>query len=236
MSCCQVPVHAPTGFRVELHVQELAEQRSLTPFGDHAREQREGPRAFFGAGAETDPVGDHLVPPAMTSKAPASREPRTDIPARRVSAFIYGNILVLAALILLSPDGLETTRGFVFVLGVAFSTFIAHVASDIFAHLLRHPNGEGLSALLPHELKDSVPIAASAILPTVILVAARLGWLEAEPAWGIAVGVTLAQLSLLGPIAAWLAREPLSPWPLFAGILLALLIAVIALLKVVLTH
>jgi hypothetical protein len=164
------------------------------------------------------------------------REPRTDIPARRVSAFIYGNILVLAALVVLSPDDLQTTTGFVYVLGVAFSTFIAHVVSDVFAHLLRHPDAKGLSAKLPRDLRDAVPIAVSAILPTVVLVAASLGWFEAELAWGIAIGVMLVQLSLLGPISAWIAREPFSLWPLFGGVLLALLIAIIALMKAVLTH
>ena len=69
-----------------------------------------------------------------------------------------------------------------------------------------------------------------------VFVAAWLGWLEAELAWATAIGVTLLRLSLLGPFAAWIAREPLSAWPLFAGVLLALLIAVVALLKAVLTH
>ena len=172
----------------------------------------------------------------MPNIATILHEPRTDIPARRISAFIYGNILVLAALVVLWPDGLKTTTGFVYVLGVGFSTFIAHVASDVFAHLLRHPDGKGLSAKLPRDLRDAVPIATSAILPTIVLLAAWLGWLEAELAWAVAIGVTLLRLSLLGPTAAWIAREPLSPWPLFAGVLLALLIAVIALLKAVLTH
>jgi hypothetical protein len=67
-------------------------------------------------------------------------------------------------------------------------------------------------------------------------VAAWLGWLEAGLAWGIAIGATLVRLSLLGPIAAWIAREPFSLWPLLAGVLLALLIAVMALLKALLTH
>lgn len=172
----------------------------------------------------------------MPSITTIAREPRTDIPVRRISAFIYGNILVLSALVLLSPSGLKTTRDFVYVPAVAFSTFIAHVVSDLFAHLLRHPDGKGLSAKLKDDLRDAVPIATSAILPTIVLLVAWLGWLEAELAWAIAIGVTLLRLSLLGPIAAWIAREPLSLWPLFAGVLLALLIAVIALLKAVLTH
>ena len=95
----------------------------------------------------------------MTSKTVAPSEPRTDIPARRISAFIYGNILVLAALVVLSPDDLKTTKGVVYVMGVVFSTFVAHVASDVFAHLLRHPDGKGLSRKLPCDLRDAVPIS-----------------------------------------------------------------------------
>jgi TRAP-type C4-dicarboxylate transport system permease small subunit len=172
----------------------------------------------------------------MAGKTSITREPRTDIPARRVSAFLYGNILVLSALVVLPPEALQTTRGFVYVLGVAFSTFVAHVMSDLFAHLLRHPDGEGLAAKLPGDLRDAVPIASSAMPATVVLVAAWLGWIQADLAWAIAIGVTLVPLSLLGPIAAWIAREPFSLWPLSAGVLLALLIGVIALLKAVLTH
>ena len=127
-----------------------------------------------------------------------SREPRTDIPVRRISAFIYGNILVLSALVVLSPEVLRTTRGFVYVLGVGFSTFVAHVASDLFAHLLRDPDGKGLSERLRGDLRDAVPIATSAILPTVVLVAAWLGWLEADLSWAVAIGVMLVRLSHCG--------------------------------------
>jgi hypothetical protein len=178
----------------------------------------------------------YFVKTPMPSITAIASEPRTDIPVRRISAFIYGNILVLSALMLLSPHGLKTPRDFVYVPAVGFSTFIAHVVSDLFAHLLRHPDGKGLSAKLIGDLRDAVPIATSAILPTMVLLAAWLGWLEAEFAWATAIGVTLLRLSLLGPVAAWIAREPLSPWPLFAGVLMALSIAVIALAKAVLTH
>ena len=177
-------------------------------------------------------VSDYISP--VTEQT--TRAPRVDIPDRRISAFVYGNILVLAALIVLSPDDLLTTTGFTHVLGVSFSTFIAHVASDLFAHLLRHPDGKGFSTKLRHDLRDAVPIANSAIIPTLVLLAAWFGWLEAQLAWVIAIGGTLVRLSLLGPIAAWVSREPFSLRPLLAGVLLAFFIAVIALLKAVLTH
>lgn len=164
------------------------------------------------------------------------RRPGTDLPERRVSAFLYGNILILSALLVLTPDSLHTSRSIVSVLGVGLSTYVAHVVSDVVAHLLRHPDGEGLWARLPGELRDALPIATSALLPTAVLGAALLGWLEPGTAWAIAVGVMLVRLSLLGPIAAWMARAPVSLWPFLAGVLLAALVAVIAVLKVVLTH
>lgn len=163
-------------------------------------------------------------------------QPRTDIPVRRISAFIYGNILVLSALVPLSPDSLQSTKAFLYVLGVGLSTFVAHVGADLFAHLLRHPDGSGLYATLKHDLRDAVPIVTSTIVPTVVLVAAWLGWIEGGMAWTTAIGATLLRLSFLGPVAAWVAREPVSPWPFVAGVLLALSIAVIALLKAMLTH
>lgn len=91
-------------------------------------------------------------------------------------------------------------------------------------------------ARLAVDLRDALPIASSALLPTTVLVAAWLEWLEPDLAWAIAIGVMLVRLSLLGPVAAWVSREPFSLWPFLAGLLLAVLIAAVALLKVVLTH
>lgn len=65
---------------------------------------------------------------------------------------------------------------------------------------------------------------------------ALVGWLAAAPAWAIAIAGTLVRLSLLGPISAWVAREPLSLWPFAGGIALAALIAAVAILKAVLAH
>lgn len=172
----------------------------------------------------------------MTSMTAARKVPRPVVPVRRVSAFIYGNVLVLSALLVLSPEDAGSTRGFVYVLGIGISTYIAHVASDLFAHLLRHPDGQGLSARLPSDLRDAIPIASSAFVPTLVLLAAWLGWIEPNRAWLIAFGATVIRLSLLGPVSAWMARKPFSLWPLVAGILLALAIVDIALLKALLVH
>lgn len=172
----------------------------------------------------------------MASKTSLTRTPRADVPERRISAFIYGNILVLSVLLVLAPDALRTTSGIISVLGVGVSTYVAHVVSDLFAHLLRHPDGAGLSARLTDDLRDALPIATSALLPTTVLLAAWLGWLAPELAWTLAIGGMLVRLSLLGPIAAWIAREPFSLWPFLAGVLAAVLIAGIALLKALLIH
>jgi hypothetical protein len=81
-----------------------------------------------------------------------------------------------------------------------------------------------------------MPIASSTFVPTLVLVAAWLGWLDAGQAWATAFGVTLARLALLGPVSAWIARKPFSLWPVVAGCLLAVSIADIAIVKVMLIH
>lgn len=58
---------------------------------------------------------------------------------------------------------------------IAFSTFIAHVASDLFAYLLRHPDGKGFAAKLRHDLRDPGPIASNLMAQKVPLVLAELG-------------------------------------------------------------
>jgi hypothetical protein len=93
-----------------------------------------------------------------------------------------------------------------------------------------------LAAEFSHDLRDAVPIATSALLPSAVLVAALLGWLDADLLWAVAIGVTLIRLSMLGPVSAWIAREPVSLFPLVGGVFLALSIAAIAVVKALLTH
>ena len=50
--------------------------------------------------------------------------------ATRVSAYLYGDVLVLASLIALRPEDLTGTTGLAYVLGTALSTYVAHVLAE----------------------------------------------------------------------------------------------------------
>jgi small-conductance mechanosensitive channel len=155
--------------------------------------------------------------------------------ATRVSAYLYGDVLVLASLIALNPSDLTGTTGLAYVLGAALSTYLAHVLAEVVGLGIR--GGEGSSkAVLRHELRDALPIASAASGPAVLMVAALLGWWTPGTALTLALGVTTARLAVLGWVIGYLRGEPPSPRTFLAGIVLALTGATIAALKWWLTH
>lgn len=95
--------------------------------------------------------------------------------ASRISAYVYGNILVLAALVPIttSPEYI----GIAIVIGTALSTFIAHVFAESVAQSVRSGAQLTRSERI-EELRDSVPILSSAVLPCLVLATAWVGWLE----------------------------------------------------------
>src|SRR6478609_4133725 len=99
--------------------------------------------------------------PAQLTDAPID----TERVARRISAYIYGNILVLAALIPVTKA--QETLGIAIVVGAALSTFLAHVFAESVGQTLRL--GRSLSGTeRVRELRDSVPVLTSAVVPAVI--------------------------------------------------------------------
>ena len=108
--------------------------------------------------------------PASSRLSSERRRPLTpESAASRISAYVYGNILVLAALVPItnSPEYI----GIAIVAGTALSTFIAHVFADSVAQSVR--SGEQLSRdERLAELRNAVPILSSAVLPCVILLTA----------------------------------------------------------------
>ena len=95
--------------------------------------------------------------------------------ARRLSAYVYGNILVLAAVAASTPDSIEHGTAAVLVLATAGTTFLAHVFADFVAGS-RIPEVYGdateeqrrFTAL--EELRDAVPILSSGTFPALMLV------------------------------------------------------------------
>jgi len=112
----------------------------------------------------------------MTGTA-AGPEFDVETAASRASAFVYGNILVLAALVALSP-GVVTVIGVAYVLGTGLSTFIAHVVGEAVSDWIRDDTDPSW-AHVRARVRNSTPIASSASIPEGLLAAARIGWLPA---------------------------------------------------------
>ena len=112
--------------------------------------------------------------------------------ASRISAYIYGNILVLAALVPVPVA--DSSLGVAVVIGTALSTFVAHSFAEAVGDSVRQG-----TALTPAErrveLRNSVPILSSAVLPSLILCAGWIGWLEPRTAQ------VLAEIAVLVRIA-----------------------------------
>lgn len=155
--------------------------------------------------------------------------------ARRTTAYVYGNVLVLAALAVVTPADVTTGRGFWLVLGTAVSTFVAHVFAEAMGDQVKHP--EPITARTVLQLaRESFPVLTSGVLPAVILLVGWWGWLEPDPVVLLADAVVLLRIAGTGVVVARLRNERSSVRIFAIGIGLAVIGAAIGGLKVYLTH
>ena len=153
--------------------------------------------------------------------------------ASRASAFVYGNILVLAALVALSPGQLTTGRDVAYVLGTGLSTFIAHVVGESVGDRIRHGNASGVR--FRAHVRNSVPIASSASVPAALLAAAWIGSAPGDVALASAQTYTIGRVAFLGTVIGHYHGDR-SVRATFAGVALAAVCAVAAAIKWLLTH
>jgi hypothetical protein len=140
---------------------------------------------------------------------------------RRIAAYVYGNTLVLAALISLSPeDAANVGKSIAYVLGTAISTYAAHFLSELVADRAG-PEPLRWRPVTPL-LRDGSPIAVSAFAPAIALAG---GWLKLIPplaAWLLAGAVPVLRLGLVGLFVSRATHQPPTMQTLPPGILLAL--------------
>lgn len=183
-------------------------------------------------------VPRHQLSEPEDAQAPllARRNPlSTEQAALRTTAYVYGNILVLASLVALYPDDVETGRGLSIILGAALSTFIAHVFAEMLGHQVRAPEPLTWSSA-SGQARNSFPILSSGLVPTGIAV---LGWLTAvsgDFALAVAEAVVLLRIAATGVVIARLRNERSSRRLLLIGVLAAVVGGLISFLKAVLTH
>ena len=156
----------------------------------------------------------------------------------RTSAYVYGNITVLAAVVATTPYSLAGWDGVVAVVATALATLLAHVIAESTSHRIGAGDGPGPAHAAPFrdELRDVLPIATSGALPAALLALGTLGVLPLLVAEVLATAVVVVRLAGVGLVVERLSGRKPSAGALWGGIGLAVVSAVVAGLKAVLTH
>jgi hypothetical protein len=163
--------------------------------------------------------------------------PRADLPParadNRVSAYVYGVVLVLAATAGVYDDAIRSGEALLVVVGTVGSTYVAHVLADVVGAVF---GGHEVRPALLNELRDSVPIFTAGLPPLVLFGAAALGW--PSPAWAQAAASALLVMRLgsIGVVYHHL-KEPIG-WAraVWFGVLVGGVAALAVALKLVLLH
>jgi hypothetical protein len=151
----------------------------------------------------------------------------------RMSAYVYGDILVLAATAGVYDTAIRSGDALLVVLGTVVSTYVAHVVADVVGAVF---GGHEVRTAVRDELRDSVPIVSAGLPPLVLFGAAGLGWTTSEWAQAIAAALLVVRLGAIGVVYHHL-KAPIG-WARAAwfGLLVAGVSTLAVALKLVLTH
>jgi hypothetical protein len=164
--------------------------------------------------------------------ARTSRPAPVDEAADRVSAYVYGNVLLLAALVVLSREDARDGAGLAIVAGTAVSTFVAHTYAERLGAAVRSVEHASWSVVL----RDSVPILSAAAVPAALMGAAALDVLPATASLRLAETWVVVRIALTAFIVGRLQGRPVTLRTWVASVGLAATALVVVAVKVVLTH
>ncbi|MGU3293603.1 hypothetical protein [Williamsia sp. M5A3_1d] len=159
----------------------------------------------------------------------------------RLSAYIYGTLLAMAAVVVVDPAAIENGSAVVIVLGTTATTFLAHVFAEIVAghsipEATAHLDEPVRRRVAGEELRDAVPIASAGAFPAFFL---ALGWLDVlDPTWAfvLAGAGPILRMALLQIMIGRIRGQRPTLRILFGGIATAVVATAIVAAKVILTH
>ena len=154
----------------------------------------------------------------------------------RVSAYIYGNIFVLAALFATSPESVAHWSAVVIVAATSATTFFAHVVAHNIGQSIGRPDEEDLRAQLAQEARDAVPIMTSGTVPAVLLALGAVGWLLPGLSQLLAEAYVVVRLAGTGIVVRRLSGASSPRGGFWSGLALAGIGVTIAALKEIFTH
>jgi hypothetical protein len=190
-------------------------------------------------GAPMRPTPSDVVTPASPIRRPARAlvgQPEQLAGQRadsRISAYVYGDVLMLAATAGVSTSAIRSGEALLVVVGTVLSTYVAHVLADVVGAVFA---GHVSRAMLLAEARDSVPVASAGLPSLVLLGAAALGWPPSAWAQGLACAVLIARLGAVGLVYRRFRPETTVRRAVWFGLTVTLVAAVAAALKLTLTH
>jgi hypothetical protein len=117
----------------------------------------------------------------------------------RVSAYVYGNIFVLAAIFAISLESFTDWTAVIIVVATSATTFLAHVVAHNIGQAIGRA-GDELRLHLAQEARDAVPIMTSGTGPAVLLALGAVGWLPPELSQLLAEVAIVLRLAATGII------------------------------------
>ena len=153
----------------------------------------------------------------------------------RISAYVYGNILVLTAVAGVNAADILDWTAFFVVAGTTITTFLAHIlANSIGQHLGR--TGKEAQLHIRDEIRDSLPIASSGSIPALMMFLGAMAIVP--PLWAqlIAALIIVGRLAFLGILVEKLTARKSTFGILWSGVALAGLSSIIVGAKIFLTH
>ncbi|MET0766237.1 MAG: hypothetical protein ABWY50_01195 [Aeromicrobium sp.] len=159
-------------------------------------------------------------------------QPSIEEIADRISAYVYGNILTLAALVVLHTGEIERGVGLAIVVGTALSTFVAHAFAERLGAEVRGTAHAAWSVVL----RDSMPILSSAAVPALLMLVGSLGLASPTVCLRLAETWIVGRLALTGFFVGRLQGRPVTIRTWFASGGLAVAALLIVGVKVVFTH
>ncbi|MFD0366059.1 hypothetical protein ACFQZZ_31855 [Nocardia sp. GCM10030253] len=157
----------------------------------------------------------------------------------RLSAYVYGNILALASVAIATTATIGDGTAAALVAGTGATTFVAHVFAELVAHtsVAESPTPTLRTASeAAAGLRDAVPIASSAGIPSALLCLGWFGVLSAQWAQLLAGSVIVVRLATVPIITTRIRGNSAGPRVLVAGLILAAIAALIVGAKVALGH
>ncbi len=150
----------------------------------------------------------------------------------RVSAYVYGTVLVLAAVVGVYPEAVASGAGALVVVGTVVSTFLAHVLAHTVGALVT--GGEDRE--LRQAVRDATPILSSGALPAVLLWLGATGTLSEAWAQSLAAAVGLVRVAGIGVVHRRLQADVPLGRAVAVGAVAAAVALLVVVVKLTLTH